>query len=129
MKISRNTAEILVHALSLIAQEQTDEVAEQYQDDGSSGDAEDTSGEACDTSAICSLVNGVFRTAPTTPGKARLSEPPGPSTLLPPPPPPALQRWHRCYRGYVYNWPAPKEDKGPFYCVTKGTRVGIFTDW
>jgi hypothetical protein len=62
------------------------------------------------------------------PGKAILTDPPGLSVLLPPPRRPAAQIWYRRYRGYIYNVPPPK-DAGPFYCVTKGLRVGIFSAW
>ncbi|KIJ60878.1 hypothetical protein HYDPIDRAFT_170023 [Hydnomerulius pinastri MD-312] len=62
------------------------------------------------------------------PGRAVLTGPPGLSVLLPPPRPPTAQIWYRWYRGYVYHVPQPG-DLGPFYCVTKGLHVGVFSVW
>ncbi|KAH7919290.1 hypothetical protein BV22DRAFT_1133938 [Leucogyrophana mollusca] len=36
--------------------------------------------------------------------------------------------WHQRYNGFDYEVPRPNS-KGPFYCVTKGTRLGIFAGW
>ncbi|KAH7909086.1 hypothetical protein BJ138DRAFT_1102954, partial [Hygrophoropsis aurantiaca] len=47
---------------------------------------------------------------------------------LAPPPLPAPQIWRHSYRGFLYEVPRP-DAVGPFYCVTKGTRVGIFSGW
>jgi hypothetical protein len=142
LRISRRSAEVLVQALSLIAEEQSFF----YPVVGAEDDIScDTSGTALDglsrqeahptiatTSPVTSPSSLTGRSiAPTLPGRAILSGPSAPSVILAPPPPPALQQWYRVYRGYVYNYPMPTElNRGsPFYCVTKGLRVGIFTDW
>lgn len=63
------------------------------------------------------------------PGVAVLSGPVLPSVLVPPPDAPgSTSTWYRLYRGYSYCVPAP-DSPAPFYCVTKGLRVGIFSGW
>ncbi|KAH7918409.1 hypothetical protein BV22DRAFT_1134608 [Leucogyrophana mollusca] len=49
-------------------------------------------------------------------------------TALPPPPPPAPQIWKQSYRAFVYEVPSPSA-LPPFYCISKGTRVGVFSGW
>ncbi|KIJ61344.1 hypothetical protein HYDPIDRAFT_116110 [Hydnomerulius pinastri MD-312] len=61
-----------------------------------------------------------------------LGSPPRPlrSTLLPPPNHPGRLSWSRVYHGVVFNVPAPNsEARAPFYCVTKGTHLGVFETW
>ncbi|KAH7919222.1 hypothetical protein BV22DRAFT_1134002 [Leucogyrophana mollusca] len=47
---------------------------------------------------------------------------------VPPSSPPAAQVYRQSYRGFVYEVPSV-DAPGPFYCVTKGTRVGVFSSW
>ncbi|KAI9459054.1 hypothetical protein HD554DRAFT_2041975 [Boletus coccyginus] len=53
-----------------------------------------------------------------SPGMAILTGPPHPSVL----------DWYRLYRGYYYYVPPPTTAL-PFYMVTKGLCVGIFSGW
>ncbi|KAH7906394.1 hypothetical protein BJ138DRAFT_1117608, partial [Hygrophoropsis aurantiaca] len=49
----------------------------------------------------------------------------GGGELIPPPAPPAPQIWRQMYNEVTYEIPKPGA-KAPFYCVTKGTRYGVF---
>ncbi|KAH7906367.1 hypothetical protein BJ138DRAFT_1117639 [Hygrophoropsis aurantiaca] len=59
---------------------------------------------------------------------ASLGIPADPPISIAPSPPPAPQIWSQVYRGFTYDVPRP-DATGPFYCVTVGTRVGIFSPW
>lgn len=62
-------------------------------------------------------------------GVAVLSGPILPSVLIPPSDASSTTpTWYRLYRGYYYCVPAP-DTRAPFYCVTKGLRVGLFAGW
>ncbi|KAF8128999.1 hypothetical protein EV363DRAFT_1400245 [Boletus edulis] len=151
MRISKRSAEVLVQALNLIAVDQSlappnDSLTVVADQDHISDSLSAVSSSFTDPDHSCfdspdldqrhtphvtaAVTFNLFATAPISFGHAVLTGPPGPSVLIPPSPPPAPQRWHKCYRGYVYNFPSPNElNNDRFYCVTKGVRVGVFADW
>ncbi|KAH7920332.1 hypothetical protein BV22DRAFT_1133153 [Leucogyrophana mollusca] len=48
--------------------------------------------------------------------------------LIPPEPLPAPQIWIQRYKSFDYEVPGPGAAR-PFYCITKGSRLGVFSGW